>query len=166
MLITGISYADVVRPALDIQDMNGDTGIDLGTFNFDIDATAFTIVTTGDPIDIADTVFTLTSTSTAGYDGDEGYFSGTFSVGTSLTGFFDNLLVYSLGRADGGFEGLVSYDGGSLMGDLTGGSIVGTFSDIGMVAELGDVTVVPVPAAVWLFGSGLLGLVGVARRKA
>ncbi len=26
-------------------------------------------------------------------------------------------------------------------------------------------TVVPVPAAVWLFGSGLLGLVGVARRK-
>jgi len=28
------------------------------------------------------------------------------------------------------------------------------------------VTAVPVPAAVWLFGSGLLGLVGVARRKA
>lgn len=26
-------------------------------------------------------------------------------------------------------------------------------------------TVVPIPAAVWLFGSGLLGLVGVARRK-
>jgi len=26
-------------------------------------------------------------------------------------------------------------------------------------------TVVPVPAAVWLFGSGLLGLIGVARRK-
>jgi len=26
-------------------------------------------------------------------------------------------------------------------------------------------TVIPVPAAVWLFGSGLLGLVGIARRK-
>ncbi|MEN8108052.1 MAG: VPLPA-CTERM sorting domain-containing protein, partial [Pseudomonadota bacterium] len=25
---------------------------------------------------------------------------------------------------------------------------------------------VPVPAAVWLFGSGLIGLAGVARRKA
>ena len=29
-----------------------------------------------------------------------------------------------------------------------------------------DVQIIPVPAAVWLFGSGLLGLVGVARRKA
>ena len=30
----------------------------------------------------------------------------------------------------------------------------------------GSVQVVPVPAAVWLFGSGLLGLIGMARRKA
>ena len=29
----------------------------------------------------------------------------------------------------------------------------------------GDPMVVPVPAAVWLFGSGLLGLIGIARRK-
>lgn len=29
----------------------------------------------------------------------------------------------------------------------------------------GDVSAVPVPAAIWLFGSGLLGLVGIARRK-
>ena len=30
----------------------------------------------------------------------------------------------------------------------------------------GQASVIPVPAAAWLFGSGLLGLVGVARRKA
>ena len=29
----------------------------------------------------------------------------------------------------------------------------------------GDVSAIPVPAAVWLFGSGLLGLIGIARRK-
>ena len=29
----------------------------------------------------------------------------------------------------------------------------------------GDVATVPLPAAVWLFGSGLLGLIGMARRK-
>ena len=30
----------------------------------------------------------------------------------------------------------------------------------------GSTSVVPVPAALWLFGSGLLGLVAVSRRKA
>jgi hypothetical protein len=29
-----------------------------------------------------------------------------------------------------------------------------------------EVSVVPIPAAAWLFGSGLLGLIGIARRKA
>ena len=30
---------------------------------------------------------------------------------------------------------------------------------------VGSASTVPVPAAVWLFGSGLVGLLGVARRK-
>jgi len=40
-----------------------------------------------------------------------------------------------------------------------------TFDDISNLAALGPMSAVPVPAAVWLFGSGLLGLIGVARRK-
>jgi hypothetical protein len=36
---------------------------------------------------------------------------------------------------------------------------------IGSSVDVTTSTVVPVPAAVWLFGSGLLGLVGVARRR-
>ena len=32
-------------------------------------------------------------------------------------------------------------------------------------AKFAGSTVVPVPAAVWLFGSGLIGLIGIARRK-
>ena len=35
----------------------------------------------------------------------------------------------------------------------------------GWAVQSGNAGVVPVPAAVWLFGSGLLGLIGVARRK-
>jgi hypothetical protein len=33
------------------------------------------------------------------------------------------------------------------------------------VGANGEAAVIPVPAAIWLFGSGLLGLVGMARRK-
>lgn len=40
-----------------------------------------------------------------------------------------------------------------------------TFSGIATMTSYDPGTVVPVPAAVWLLGSGLLGLVGVARRK-
>ena len=49
------------------------------------------------------------------------------------------------------------------------------FLDVGLRNTLADtysiaydnftITAVPVPAAVWLFGSGLIGLVGIARRK-
>ena len=43
-----------------------------------------------------------------------------------------------------------------------------TTSNFGIIpqANLYTAAPVPVPAAVWLFGSGLLGLIGVARRKA
>ena len=54
-------------------------------------------------------------------------------------------------------------------GDSLGFS--GDDGDFGLIFGTWDTnsftaTVVPVPAAVWLLGSGLLGLVGIARRKA
>lgn len=42
---------------------------------------------------------------------------------------------------------------------------IGPFCDFDPSGNLCAVSQVPVPAAVWLFGSGLLGLVGVARRR-
>ena len=47
------------------------------------------------------------------------------------------------------------------------GADAGCFSFLAVdnVTVTADVPAVPVPAAVWLFGSGLLGLVGVARRR-
>jgi len=51
----------------------------------------------------------------------------------------------------------------------SGASFTGVQLDISgynaVPSLVGTTAVVPVPAAVWLFGSGLLGLVGVARRK-
>lgn len=49
----------------------------------------------------------------------------------------------------------------------TGGTSGLAYVDKSLVGAVGFtvVTVVPVPAAVWLFGSGLIGLIGLARRK-
>lgn len=61
-----------------------------------------------------------------------------------------------------------------LIADTIGGSpmIAGPFTGYNANFDVTSITVtsietavVPVPAAVWLFGSGLLGLVGIARRK-
>ena len=58
----------------------------------------------------------------------------------------------------------------TLQFNSTCGADPGCFADFSIdnVSILSDVNIpsaVPVPAAAWLFGSGLLGLVGVARRK-
>ena len=39
------------------------------------------------------------------------------------------------------------------------------FIDLTVDTLTQSITTVPVPPAVWLFGSGLIGLIGVARRK-
>ncbi|MBU2677860.1 MAG: VPLPA-CTERM sorting domain-containing protein [Gammaproteobacteria bacterium] len=47
------------------------------------------------------------------------------------------------------------------------GAVADCFADVFFdnVSITADIAPIPVPAAVWLFGSGLVGLVGVARRK-
>ena len=50
--------------------------------------------------------------------------------------------------------------------EMGGLAFIGDPSTIGTDPGIsGSIGIVPVPAAVWLFGSGLLGLVGIARRK-
>ena len=61
-----------------------------------------------------------------------------------------------------------TYDAVTGAYELTWGSYIsgGAFDgQTGYWKINGTASVVPVPAAVWLFGSGLLGLVGVARRR-
>lgn len=70
--------------------------------------------------------------------------------------------IFELSNASGTFTpgGMKS---GSFSLDLEGSS--GYFDITANARTSSFVNAVPVPAAVWLFGSGLLGLVGVAKRK-
>ena len=64
--------------------------------------------------------------------------------------------------------GLLYGAGAALGGSCLSGMECGAIHDGGAfdyTNEMAVVSSVPVPAAVWLFGSGLLGLIGVARRK-
>jgi len=169
LVLPGVLSAAVELPLLDIQDMGTDSGATVvaGT-SFDIEATAFTISTGGGGlINIPDQAFTLESDWVSNFDVGIDLYEGIFTVGGGLlTGSFTELLLVDFGGGEYEFEGNVLYTGGSLKGALADGRLEGDIFPGGIVvAELGPV-VVPVPAAVWLFGSGLLGLVGIARRKA
>ena len=53
----------------------------------------------------------------------------------------------------------------ALMPDLPATTAIMLTNTGAAISVVTNVSAVPVPAAVWLFGSGLLGLIGVARRK-
>ncbi len=63
--------------------------------------------------------------------------------------------------------GVYTTDSDAWIGDLANNPFAGSATDNQplMWANFTEVSEIPVPAAVWLFGSGLVGLVGMARRK-
>ena len=88
---------------------------------------------------------------------DDGFNSGTFSLNASSP------LLITL--TDGAQNNYVWYLFDGKSGALSGTFDASTAFDGQDVSTLSAYAVVPVPAAVWLFGSGLIGLVGLARRK-
>lgn len=167
---TSGAYAAVVKPQLDIQGGAG-TVVSDGT-TLTMDGLAIAIIMDSLPnIDIPDTIFSLDVTTATGL--------GSLTVGTLLTADVSNFSLTNLGIGFGTFSAELLYTGGSLAGSLTGGRVEGGFENASpfdfslpsaftadsLTGKIGPVTVVPVPAAVWLFGSGLLGLVSVARKR-
>ena len=65
-------------------------------------------------------------------------------------------------------DGISGVFTGEILSSQNGGSSWFSINQYGFdyASINGSVSAVPVPAAVWLFGSGLLGLIGISRRKA
>ena len=98
----------------------------------------------------------------------------TFFTGPSSP---DNILGYQFDDLDSTVTGLLA--AGATVGvrsemfvrltgpgfETGGAATIGDPLDLSAGAFSGTLSIVPVPAAVWLFGSGLIGLVAIARRK-
>ena len=142
------------------------------------------------PVQVAGPNDTLTIDSTIRNDNssDKNINLDTAIIGTSIL-LADFTPSYDFFFGDGGsfydqFDGIVLTPGdsfGFVFGTLTPNGEVapGTYASGALninIDRVGDnvpatnwpfqVTVVPVAPAVWLFGSGLIGLIGIARRKA
>jgi len=79
----------------------------------------------------------------------------------TAAGAFDGISYLST-LADPGFES-TGFVGGPF--DVSGTDSTGFTDGTWDVDSYAQVAAVPVPAAIWLFGSGLIGLAGIGRRK-
>ena len=117
---------------------------------------------------IFDTEFDLLNTPTLRLDVSNGDRVIHDNPVTQLINATASSLPFSINNGNfiiGGFTSATGWVGG--VGTLSGDNIYSiTFAGITGSELVIDIAAIPVPAAVWLFGSGLLGLAGVARRKA
>jgi len=92
------------------------------------------------------------------------YSNGTLMAGANLT--FADIVAYSVGGANPSNLNSISFDvlAGQVYTIFLGGYRDGSWGATDDGYRL-TISQVPVPAAVWLFGSGLLGLIGASRRK-
>ena len=101
-----------------------------------------------------------------------GFNSGTLLTGSlSAIGFnqVNDPLEFLFNVTGGDAAGLYGSLGGIILNQTGfGGSWATSFTSapFGSLSDVGTVGAVPIPAAVWLFGTALIGLVGFGRRKA
>lgn len=149
---------EVISAAFPVQGDN--FGMQAFSFNYDTSLTVEPANITG--IDPASWTISEDKNAGGGFGKFEFELSGTGSTRTEI-------LTFSITGIDG--DTINDYAIGSTLNPSSGeffAAHIAGFFDAGTgesSAKFAGSSPVPVPAAVWLFGSGLLGLVGVARRR-
>ncbi len=175
LFMLGSAQAVVPDPRLSVQTLSTDTGASSSAGSLIMDATAISLILTSGPIDIADIDFNLTADYNSTNANTHNFTNGVLTIGSSVLATFDSLDIFDLG-ASATFAADLTYTGGDLVGSLTTGRIEGglfningdldgTFYATTLIADVGAVAAVPLPAAAWLFIAGLVGLGTAARRK-
>ncbi len=164
-----VATGSFVSVKLGISGLGNGVAPSLGTFDLNIDYNpsllSFTSVSFGDPV-LGDQLDLFSLGSLTSWDnttpGTLNVFELSFDSPTdidTLQAANFTLATLTFSALSGGISPLsISINA---LGDANG-------DPLAAITTSGSVTVtaVPVPAAVWLLGSGLLGLIGVARRKA
>lgn len=172
-LVTTVSQAATI--AIDPTSDSAPMG---GTVNYSLTASDFTLGAGGLTLSYDSAVLTFDGfTFAASAGGGDNEFASLSAPG-SLNITFGNFspiapaIVYPLapptliGTFSFTMDGDIGASSALTMTDYLGGFFDFVNAPITMTYENGVATnPVPVPAAIWLFGSGLLGLVGIARRK-
>ena len=130
------------------QSVDLETSMNLRTSNFDHD---FWLASSSSAPDLGqDFITAFTGFTTTVHDP-----LASFQGATNLSGTHQNLQYLAIGAPLH-----------ALAGDFPGFNNPNSFGDaFSITSQTVQLATVPIPAAVWLFGSGLLGLVGVARCK-
>lgn len=180
----GVHAATLDYPQLIITTTQGGSGVDYvnSTTTMTMDATASDV----DPSSAEGDVFINVTLSTFSLTADLATGLGSLTIGSLLNAnvsdfvFTPTFISETTGNT-GSFEATLDYTSGELAGLYEGGILQGSAHSVSTIdfgaaawslesiqARIGPVdptTVIPVPAAVWLFGSGLVGLIGIAKRK-
>jgi len=154
-------YVVVVAINANAATINGSLAVGGSYIGTATDITLSTVWANGGTGDISGTVDIFTPEGTGG--------TASLVAFVPVYDFFTvggwTLDLTSLAVIDNG--GILDLEGmGMLSGhDFTTTNVTWSFSAQSATSYSMTVTAVPVPAAFWLFGSGLIGLIGVARRK-
>lgn len=136
-VLDGSSYSDVVLSLTAKGDYGWSTGSEFETIDFYIDGTQVAHWINSHDVDVNETPLEVTS----GISIVENFYEFDYTLGGDIYISWVNGMNVTPFAIEGG-DDFVSY------------SIAGN-----------NVSAVPVPAAIWLFGTGLIGLAGVARRN-
>lgn len=188
LMMTGtLVQAAVPYPRFDVQSVSGvDMAMAAVGTTLTIDATVISLILNADA-DFVSLSGDFALTAQYAYADNPyryHYNNGTLRVGDLgselLTAVFSDLVITASPSGNGTFYADLTYTGGSLFTDVVDesgrmeGAVGGLstyllsngFTSSVVVMKIGDVSPVPVPAAIWLLGSGLVALAGMGQRRA
>jgi len=170
------AFATIQAPYINIQDQAMDAGSINSNGNFSIDATALSVTNSSSSTVTILEDFRLAASYLNFSNSAYNFNNGTISIGTLLSATFDNLSIVPVGSNSAVFFADLTYTNGSLIGNLISGRLEGTlfgvsgafdsnFTAPGTFISVGEVSAVPLPAAIWLFIPMLSGLFGIGFRN-